>query len=433
MPNCLIQPYVQGIQAAATAVLVDPRYCVEHRARFRRDAIPLLKRANSITVASGRWPTRAWILVPRAQFNAINTYATNLQLQIDDLLHGPLTFQGLTVVQARCVTRGIAADPNAIYLVELTDGRGVVWNEWAQFPTTSAYNVRSPAYPGGYYSGSLNSGSPWTWTALIQNLWTQMGTFLGPFPGLPVTPPNTPENYWFPGTSAWIALCDVLDLFALTVAVNLFSATPYTIVAEGGTDAFNSALVTRYAGQLEDDLEWLDTGSGRVPGSVVVFFHRRNQYYGTEETVRNDSLQWAMTPLYSVTVAAPAQFSAAAGTHYLWDDFTVQFDVNGNPLAADVVTANGIASATAADYYNHIYRGTLGYLWQLYAGPLPFTVGPLFDGVRWRQTHEVDESDQPKLETGLMRDRLVRSAWRTEVTRGPQPPWDELEEHVFGV
>ncbi len=52
----------------------------------------------------------------RSDYNQINLFATNLQLQIDDFLPltPPITFQNLAIVQARCVSRGIASDPNAI-------------------------------------------------------------------------------------------------------------------------------------------------------------------------------------------------------------------------------------------------------------------------------------------------------------------------------
>jgi hypothetical protein len=85
----------------------------------------------------------------------------------------PLTFKGLSIVQAQCVTTGLPDAPEAIYLVELTDQRGVISNRFFEFPTNSYYNVLSPAYPANYYSASLNGGSAWTWNGMIGNmLWT---------------------------------------------------------------------------------------------------------------------------------------------------------------------------------------------------------------------------------------------------------------------
>ncbi len=327
--------------------LVDPRAVRQARPRFGRDAIPELMLANSLYVPLSRRAARGWILLTRADFNRVSGYSTANTLQFDcfDKAAPAMTFRGLSIVQARSVSTGIIDDDGAAYLVELTDARGILSNQWFQFPTNSYYNVLAPAYPGTYYDASLNSGVAWTWTTMLQSLWNQMGTFLGAWPGLPSTPTSVPQDWSFPGVSAWDALCDVLEHLGMAVACDLTSSTPYTIVSPGSTDAAFDALTTKYANRLEDDLDWIDVGSGRVPGEVTVYFRRINQYYGTEETVRADSLQWATGSVYSVTKNAPSTFSGAAGTHGMYDDFRVRFDVDGNPLAADVTTADAIATA----------------------------------------------------------------------------------------
>jgi hypothetical protein len=399
-----------GNLRTACLPLFDPRRVREERARFRRDAPPELGHANSLFVPAGRWPSRGWVLLRRADYNLItNLYRTDFQLRVNDFNHGQLTFQNLVIVQAQCVTRGLSADPGAIYLVEVTDAQGVYWNPWAQFPTTSQYNVRSPAYPEQFYSPSLNGGVPWTWNTMVGDLWGQM-PLLGPYPGLPITPAGTPENYAFPGVPGWQAMNSVLDYLGLTTSEDLTKTSPYGIVVPGAADATFSALQAKYAGLLEEDYEWIDGGSGRVPGQVVVYFHRRNQFYGTEETVRRDSPQWQSTPLYSVTVAAPARFSNAAGTAYVWADFTVRYDVDGNPLAADVATANAIAAERANQYYTRVYRGTLGYVRRVYSGALPFYAGSLVDGVAWRMDYS-----------------RGRFGWVTELITGPQPPFPQVQ------
>lgn len=411
MANQLIQPYVAGTQAAATLPLHDPRYERAHRSRFLRIDIPKLERANSFYVANGRWPSRGWVLLRREDYNNLNLYATNLQLNFADVQTGTqVTLQNLSIVQAQCVSRGIAADPDAIYLVELTDRQGIAWNKWFEFPTESDYNVRSPAYPQQFYSGSLLAGSPFTWSQMLSDLWGQMASILFAYPGLPITPSGTPENFSFPGTTAWGAVNLILDLLGCTVASNLQSATaPYSIVQGGTADANFTALQAKYAPVLQDDLEWIDTGSGRVPGTVLVLFHRRNDQYGTEETIRNDALQWFTTPFYSVPVTSPAPFNNAPGMHYIWCEFTVRFDINNNPLPADVATANAIAAERVNQYFARIYRQTLGYMRQVYTGVLPFVTGSQVDGVCWRQDYKDG-----------------RQGWVTEIVRGPDPAWEEV-------
>ncbi len=317
--------------------------------------------------------------------------------------------------------------------MEITDKQGVLWNQWSQWGTTSYYNSRAPAYPQQFYSPSLNvGGATWTWNSMVGDLWAQM-PLLGPYPGLPITPIESAEGFDFPGASAWEALNLIIDYLGCAIATDLTSSTPYTIVSGGAADAIFTANQAMYLSLLEDDLEFISTGAGRVPGNVIVYFHRRNQYYGTEETIRRDNFQWAVSPLFSVPVTATqagySGFASAPGTHHIWAEFTVQFDINGQPLAADVTQAGLVAIERATQYYNRIYRGTAGSMRQIYTGTVPFTTGSLVDGVCWRQNFPVGESlDSPAQRSE--RDDYRRTGWITEIVRGPMPPFDEVEIDV---
>ncbi len=252
---------------------------------------------------------------------------------------------------------------------------------------------------------------------MVGNLWAQM-PLLGAYPGLPSAPSGTPESFKFPGGSAWEALCVILDLLGMTVAIDLTSASPYTIVSSGQTDAVFDAKTLLYAGRKEDDAEWLDAGSARVPGMVQVLFHIAYQFHGTEETVRRDALQYSMTPAYPVTVASPAPFNASAGVAQIWDDFVVRIDPDGIPLAADVTTARALAAQRVTELFNKIYSGASGCMRRCYAGALPFTTGSQVDAVRWSQTQQ------------------ERLAWRTELARGyvwPDVVFSREPEEIVGV
>lgn len=389
--------------------LYDVREVLESRSRFRRDPIPLLERANSFYCPVGRYPARGWILLSRSDYDKLDKYATNFQLNIGDTIqpNNVRTLKNLSIVQAQCATRGIASDPNAIYLVEITDPRGLLHNQWFQFPTTNNYNIRSPAYPQSFYSGSLNTGVEWTWSTMIQDLWEDMGSFLGAWPGLPITPAGTPEGFWFPGVSAWEALNSILDNLGLAIACNLTQDSPYTIVQQNADDTALTALQTKYTTHLEDDLEWIDYGAGRLPATVKVLFRRRNSIYGSEETVRADEFQWSMSSIYSVSVNAPAAYTGGTGTHYIWSDFTVRYDQDNSPLAADVTTASTIATERVEQYFRRINPAS--YLSQTYSGALPFVTGSKIDGVCWYY----DYSEK-------------RQGWTTQIIYGPDPPWTIL-------
>lgn len=371
--------------------LCDPRSVITNRARFQRDEVPLLHKVNTFYCPTGFEAAKGWILLPRKEFILLDRFSTALQLHISDTI----VLKNLSIVQAQCVTRGLVADVNALYLVEITDGRGILYNRWFQFPINAQYNVRSPAYPQLYYSSSINSGTAWTWSAMLEDIWTRMSVFLGTYPGLPSTPSGTPENWYFTGVSAWQALCDILSHLGMAVACDLTQNAPYTIIEVGADDAAFDALLTKYANRLEDDLEWLDTGSGRAPKTIVVYFRYRDEQYGQEETVRRDSPQWVSNSLYSVSVAAPAAFTSAVGTHFLHDDFTVRRNIDGTALTADINTANTIATERASQYFQADTNA--GYMYRVYTGALPFTAGSLVDCVQWSQN---------------------RRGWRTTISRG---------------
>ena len=198
--NSLIQPAISGTQSAVTCPLYDPREVRESRRRFERDLIPSLDYVSSICVPAGRWPSKGWFLLSRSDYDKLNTYATNLQLEIGDpkQSNNVATFNNLSIIQAQCVTRGLSADLNALYLIELTDGRGIVHNDWFKTSSTASYNIRAPSYPQTFHPGSMNGGTTWTWVTILQDMWnsinTASGSVLGTWPGFPsgVTISGTP-------------------------------------------------------------------------------------------------------------------------------------------------------------------------------------------------------------------------------------------------
>ena len=120
--------------------------------------MPLLDRVNHFYCPAGRWPFRGWVLLPRGEYDQLDPYSSALQLSVGDPRRpdNVATLKNLAVVRARCATRGLAGDDDALYLIELTDARGVLSNRWFQHPTTSSYNIRAPAYPDVFHPASMN-------------------------------------------------------------------------------------------------------------------------------------------------------------------------------------------------------------------------------------------------------------------------------------
>lgn len=390
--------------------LYDPRGVTEDRERFNRDRVPELSLTNCLHVPTGVTPTRGYLLIAREDYDHLDRYSTSLTLDLGDPRQSDNvgTIRGLSIVQARCVTRGLATDPHALYLVEVTDARGLLHNEWYSHPLTAAYNVRVPAYPDSFLLSSMapyptagaDARTTWTWSTMLRDVWERM-PLLGTWPGLPYAPTGTPEGFWFTGVPAWPVLCDLLANVGMVVAVDPTSASPYTIVDDGAADSALAALQARYVTHLVDDAEWIDVGAGRVPGSVVVHFRRRYAYYGAEETVTYGPRAWASGAVHTVTVTAPAAFTGAVGTHHIWSDFTVRVDQNGDANTTDLATAATIAAERVEQYFDRIYSGTYGHMSQTYAGALPFSTGSQVDSVYWHMDH-----------------RHPQHGWSTAIQRG---------------
>lgn len=374
--------------------LHDPKGVQAERIRFERDAVPELAKVNTFLCPSGRRASTGWVLLKKSDYGRLDKYSTALQLHVGSTI----VLKNLAIVQAKCVTRGVS---DSLYLVELTDARGVLANKWFQAPLVFEYNIRAPAYPETVYYNTLNSGTTWTWSTMLQNMWPSV---LGAWPGLPITPTGTPEGLRFEGVPVWTALCDVLDYLGLAVACDLRATAPFTIVQLGASDASFTQLQTLYAKYLEDELTYIDTGAGRVPATVTVLFRRRNRIFGTEETVTYDNgaiaKQWAANSVYRVLISAPSTFSGAVGSHYIWSDFTVRYDHNSDPLPADTAIAATIAQERVDQYFAKVYHQTLGSMLQVYGGARPFVTGTRVDSVYY------------------CIDTNKRHGWKTKIARG---------------
>src|SRR5690242_2574405 len=103
--------------------IYDAQSAIIDRGRFRRGTIRDLVRVNSFYCPGGRHCFRGWLLMARADYNELDHYSTSLELNIGDTedANNIGTLKNLAIVQAQCVTRGLAADPNALFLIEITD------------------------------------------------------------------------------------------------------------------------------------------------------------------------------------------------------------------------------------------------------------------------------------------------------------------------
>lgn len=152
-------------------------------------------------------------------------------------------------------------------VVTLADPRHVFRNS----AYAKQYNIR---YPLGsrYEPDSLNSGNPWTWEEIFDDLWNAV-----PTQGLITTftknnlPTTTPENIDVLGEPAWDAICRLAHQQGLEIYYDPFTAT-ITI------DKVDGAMVTvqperRLAQSGDDAPSGLE--QAYAPENVRVFFAKR--------------------------------------------------------------------------------------------------------------------------------------------------------------
>jgi hypothetical protein len=228
-------------------------------------------RANSFTFEPGREAGRGWVLLRKVDYDKLDlTAAQTLTFSGSDADH-VLELQEITVLSAECIVPGAAADPNAIYLIEVVDRRHHI----ARIPLTGgykAYNV-SNAAGGAYLSATLNSAAVWSWQEIIDDLATILGEDVVEFE-LPFTPHGDPENLVFDGCSAWESLCRVLDRIACT-AVYDPTDDAFSVVRLG-VDEDTSLTALENVGRLWDGY-CSETVRGTRPEKVRVRFMRRPQ------------------------------------------------------------------------------------------------------------------------------------------------------------
>jgi hypothetical protein len=374
--------------------VMDPSEAAAALAALGKPVRPEFAHCNSLLNPLHRQPAHGWLLMLRADLNRIKL--DNLQTLIVSDGSTQLTIPNLVICkEPLCLTPSIYPnDPDALYLVEVSDARWRVQNPYYAIPANKQYNVRAPAYGGAagsgiYYAGTLNAGSAWTWLGIVQDLWSLMTTQLGAAPAaLPYTPDGTPEGWIFPGVPAWEALCQVLDRLACAVKWDPVAAT-YSIVQVGAADAAATALLKSLSGRLLHDAAYLDITRGKVPYGVTVYFHRKELYGGTEKTTAQDTSQWQTGSVYSIQVAGPAAVTALAepGTYTpLWDDEPALYDGSGT-----LTNAAALASR-ATDRANAFYEALLppggDRLRRLYSGLVRITPGSTLKAVAWRQLQD---------------------------------------------
>lgn len=350
-------------------------------------APPEMARANSIMNPLGSAPCRAWLLMTRVNLNSLSKETTTHQIALQDAQGNKITLYKQVFVKARCLTPGISADANGLYLAEFSDQTWLVNNPTYNCTINKQYNVPAAAMgSGAYYYDTTNAGTAWTWATMWADLWTTtVGSILGTTPALPVTPNGAPTAFIFPGISGWEAINQVLARIGCALNLNpLASGNQFSVIQVGAADSAATTLLSQNASRKIHDEEFIESSIGKVPSGVTVYFHKANQDYGTENTTGSAAgKQWSTGASYQVSIAGPSGVPTGGVNHPIWDDLQALYDASGTLTNSSAL--NTRAQERANDFYRWIQAPGGDFLHRTYSGLIPFDTGSIIRGVAWRQ------------------------------------------------
>ena len=302
------------------SVCLDPQsveeYCREHSA-----PTDVLSKTNSFVLPRGYLPGSGHLLMlwkdvrPLVQDGGVlkTGYPTsfNFTLEMTDA-YGSVKIEKLGIVRVSAVdgiNTGMIDDTAVI--VELADIRYV-----GQYTVINkAYNYRSfrvhdDSYAQKWYSSTTNGGTPYTWTQIIDDIWSLLPSTFGPMFNTGVYPSSPPENLIFRGVSAWNALCSLLKLTGNTIYRDLEGL--FYIQSEGLNQSVG------LAGADQSNSVWLpknDVAFGSLfPAVVRVYFPSDSVDFQNDPD--NEALagqdSYLLSPLYSVDVNTVSVLSGVA-------------------------------------------------------------------------------------------------------------------------
>lgn len=189
------------------------------------DGTAAVGKATSITCSIGPGPTRAWVLLQRADLEYIRTLpSVCIEWRQTTGTTGStssfaLAFPRLHIINAERVGFGGVGDANAIFLVELCDVR-----------YRAARLIDNGEIDIAYATSS-------SWSTLVEKLWDAVG-LLGTFPGIAGGLSSRPFNgeRFVGARNAYLALCFVLDFLDCALCHNPFTGL-FRIVALGDSQA----------------------------------------------------------------------------------------------------------------------------------------------------------------------------------------------------
>ena len=340
--------------------------------------------ANSFRCPIGEEPSQGFFLMTRQAVQQINTAGYKTLVMGDD--NGSVTLPGIVVKQAIRLVTGASQDPNALYLVEVTDKRFIARMSIVNLRFNIRYSGASEIDPN-----TTNLGTPWTWAQVVSQIATVLpaGASSIVIPSS-VSVSSTPENIQYDCVSGWSALADVgkrlgcellynpiADAFSM-VQMGIGSSNPLGNQggASSGGGLTSGPTLRTQSDLLLEDLESI-TGAYNYPATVSVCF----------PVFDADPITFVLTNrnqgyFYNVPVSGNLSIAASGTTAIvydsmmaIWHDPTIP---NPDNLAALTTRANEVATA----YYAKLTGNTNAR--NVYSGAMAYVPGSTVCETTWR-------------------------------------------------
>ena len=314
--------------------ILDPKF-IAQRCNERGLPTDWLSLATSVTVPTMEEPGRAFFLMARKDVRTL-TVTTEHTLSLTDW-NKEYTFQKFTIDRADVVVPGLD-DDNAVMLVQAYDRRG----RMLKSAFSAAYNLRINEV---YVSSTLNSGSAWSWSGMLSDIWDEIPDVSESAPSLPFSPSGTPEGFdFYAHPSAFTAYCDVLRRIGCVLVYNPIADT-FTVEQAGATDAGFTTFTN--ASAKEKLYDSFTVEGVRIPANLKVYFRRTPRPTNGED------------PYYEVSVAVSGGNAGTVAVH----DELFALGSSGTPSNAAALStraserASDLARRLGADRLSRTVRG----------------------------------------------------------------------------
>ena len=352
--------------------------------RFSRQT--WVARCNRFLNPLGQSPCAGYLLMMRKDMEALETSASHT-LRIEQ--------PGLPTIECKrlLITHGQAVfnandSRDMMYVVEIADRRwyGASGYYNLDFVSTAVdmFNIPAGVYPGDYYDDSTNSGTPYTWQEMLDEVWPAWLSTTAPT--LPYTPHETPIGFDFRGSSPYEAVGIILSRIGCALRY-VPSTGEYEVDRVGvlaGQSTAQDQLAEKYKKYLDDELHYFDPTIAMVPKGVAVNFHKRSTQPGSEDTYPLGTGQWMTNMIYTKYIDGTADNFGSGATVLdntyasLWDDLPAEVDFSGTLTNSSDIDDR--AQERCDKFYESLCRASTRYR-EGYAVALPFESSGICRGV----------------------------------------------------